>query len=93
MIIDAIEQTKNPEAAKGKSMPSCQAYQLNAYSSLECSVSITTLSIDRLESYLLIAVVVPAPLLMRGKVARATTRVAALTCKKWLWPSCDGDDH
>jgi hypothetical protein len=38
-------------------------------------------------------VVVPAPPWMRAKVARATTRVAALTCKKRLRSSRDGDDH
>ncbi|KAB8077633.1 hypothetical protein BDV29DRAFT_188517 [Aspergillus leporis] len=85
--------TKNPEAAKGKSTPSCQPYQSNARSSPEYSASITTPIVDRPESYPSIAVVVPAPPWTRGKVARATTRVTALTCKKRLRSSRDGDDH
>jgi hypothetical protein len=91
--INATEQTKNPEAAKGKSTPSCQPYQSNARSSPEYSASITTPIVDRPESYPSIAVVVPAPPWTRGKVARATTRVTALTCKKRLRSSRDGDDH
>ncbi|KAF4232360.1 hypothetical protein CNMCM6805_010006 [Aspergillus fumigatiaffinis] len=91
--INATEQTKNPEAAKGKSTPSCQPYQSNARSSPEGSASITTPSVDRPESYPSIAMVVPAPPWMRGKFARATTRVAALTCKKQLRSSRDGDNH
>lgn len=89
-IINATEQTKNPKAAKGKSTPSCRHYQLNAP---ECSASITTSSVDRPESYPSIAVVVPAPPWTRRKVARATTRVTVLTCKKRLRSSHDGDDH
>jgi hypothetical protein len=93
MTINASEQTNNPEAAKGKSTPSCEPYQSNACSSPECSASVTTPSVDRPESYPSIAVVVPAPPWARRKATRATTRVAAITCKKRLRSSRDSDDH
>jgi hypothetical protein len=93
MTINASEQTNNPEAAKGKSTPTCEPYQSNACSSPECSASVNTPSVDRPESYPSIAVVIPAPPWARGKATRATTRVAALTCKKRLRSSRDNDDH
>jgi hypothetical protein len=93
MTIDAPEQTKNPEGAKGKSAPSCEPYQSNAASSPECSAGLITPSVGRPESYPSIAVVVPAPSWARGKATRATTRVAAGTCKKRLRSSSNSDHH
>jgi hypothetical protein len=83
-ISNAPEQTKVLEMGEGTSTPSCQPYQPNVCSSLECSTSLATLSVNRLESYPLIAVVVLAPLWVQGRVTRITTRVAALSCKKRL---------
>jgi hypothetical protein len=91
--INTPEQTINPKAAKGKSAPSSQPYQSNAPSNPKCSASLTNPSVDRPESYPSIAVVVPAPPWTRGNVNRATTRVAALTCKKRLRSSRDVDEY
>ncbi|KAE8162660.1 hypothetical protein BDV40DRAFT_157250 [Aspergillus tamarii] len=90
---NAPEQTGNPEVAEDKSIPSCQPYQSNAPSSPECSASLATPSVDRLESYPSIAVVVPVPPWARGKVTRTTTRVAAVTCKKRLRNRGSGNDY
>jgi hypothetical protein len=93
MTINAPEQTKNPEGAKGKSAPSCEPYQSNTASSPECSTGLITLSIGRPESYPSIAVVVPAPSWAQGKAMRATTRVTTGTCKKRLQSSSNSDHH
>ncbi|KAF4232355.1 hypothetical protein CNMCM6805_010001 [Aspergillus fumigatiaffinis] len=89
---NAPEQTKVSETGEGTSTPSCQPYQPNARCSPECSASPPTLSVNRSESYPSIAVVVPAPPWVRGRVTRKTTRVAALSCKKRLRSSSDADD-
>ncbi|KAB8067349.1 hypothetical protein BDV29DRAFT_186331 [Aspergillus leporis] len=89
---NAPEQTKVSETGEGTSTPSCQPYQPNARCSPECSASLATPSVNRPESYPSIAVVVPAPPWVRGRVTRATTRVAALSCKKRLRSSRDADD-
>lgn len=64
MTSNPPEQTKVSETGEGKSTPSRQPYQLNARPSPECSVILATQSVNRPESYPLIAVVVPAPLWM-----------------------------
>jgi hypothetical protein len=89
---NAPEQTKVSETGEGMSTPSCQPYQLNTRCSLECSTSPAPLSVNRLELYPLIAVVVPAPPWVRGRVTRTTTRAAALSYKKQLQTSRDADD-
>jgi hypothetical protein len=89
---NAPEQTKVSESGEGTSTPSCQPYQPNARSSPECSASLATPSVNRPESYPSIAVVVPAPPWVRGRVTRTTTRVAALSCKKRLRSSRGADD-
>ncbi|EAL86549.1 SANT/Myb-like DNA-binding domain-containing protein [Aspergillus fumigatus Af293] len=85
-------QTKVSETGEGKSTPSRQPYQLNARPSPECSVIPATQSVNRLESYPLIAVVVPAPLWMREGVTRSTISAAVARCKKRLRSSRDADD-
>jgi hypothetical protein len=89
---NAPEQTKVSETGEGTSTPSCQPYQPNTGYSPECSASLATPSVNRPESYPSIAVVVPAPPWVRGRVTRTTTRVAALSCKKRLRSSRDADD-
>lgn len=62
MTSNTPEQTKVSETGEAKSTPSRQPYQLNARPSPECSIILAMLSVNRPESYLLITVVVPAPL-------------------------------
>lgn len=64
MTSNTPEQTKVSEIGEAKSTPSRQPYQPNARPSPECSVIPAMLSVNRLELYLLIAVVVLAPLWM-----------------------------
>ncbi|KAB8254130.1 hypothetical protein BDV32DRAFT_155524 [Aspergillus pseudonomiae] len=90
---NALEQTENPGVAEDKSIPSCQPYQSNAPSGPECPASLAIPSVDRPESYPSVAVVVPVPPWARGKVTRATTRVAAVTCKKRLRNRGSGNDY
>ncbi|KAE8410149.1 hypothetical protein BDV36DRAFT_289807 [Aspergillus pseudocaelatus] len=84
---------ENPGVAEDKSIPSCQPYQSNAPSGPECPASLAIPSVDRPESYPSVAVVVPVPPWARGKVTRATTRVAAVTCKKRLRNRGSGNDY
>jgi hypothetical protein len=89
---NAPAQTKVSETGEGKPTPSCQPYQPNARWSPECSSSLATPSVNKPVSYPSIAVVVPAPPWVRGEVTRATTRVAALSCKKRLRSSRNADN-